>query len=129
MKKAFKKNLGYNIFFLSCLLILAFVVVSFSKELMKTQEINQEIVELQGEISNLEERNVELTELLRYFDSESYAERKARMELGMKKPGESVVIVPDEALEVARADAERAEREDAPNVKKWWRYFFEKRDS
>lgn len=128
MKKTFPMKFAQHAFFLVSLIILTLIIASFSKEFIQTREINQEISSLQKEIQDLEEQNRELEALIKYFDSESYAERKARMELGLKKPDEEVIIIqniPDNPLNIFD-EKTNDEEDEIPNPLKWWRYFFKR---
>lgn len=105
---------------------MSIIAVSFSKDFIRAKKLNEEITMLENELTMLSERNTELNELIKYFDSEAYAEKKARMELGMKKPDESVIVIPEEA-QVKILDKQALEhKKQAPTILKWWRYFFHK---
>ncbi len=105
------------------------MIYSFGKDFIKNRQIEAEIINLNQQIYNLEKHNLELTELIKYFDSESYAERKARLELGLVKPGESTVIIPNSLAQndilLPKAETEK-NKSRLSNIKKWWEYFFDK---
>lgn len=84
--------------------------------------VDARIANLRTQVNELHQEEVKLNELLKYFDSEAYAEQKARLEFGLAKPGESVVVV--SSLPVT----ETVERQSPPanNLVRWWRYFFGK---
>ena len=80
---------------------------------------------------SLEKKNIELSDFIRYLDSESYAEKKARTELGLKSPDEKVIIVPKGSEEKIDAVDSPELQNNVPkvpesNMVKWWRYFFSK---
>ncbi len=94
----------------------------------KNRAINQEIASLQNEITDLRQNNIEMRQLVDYFNSTAYIEDKARTDLGLKKDGENVVVVPDNAKDLllatrTGADAQAAEKV-VSNPQKWWSYFF-----
>lgn len=121
-KEKIKRHLP-NIFFLGGILILAIIAFSFSKDFIRANKINVEIKGLENELTMLQQKNIELNKLLKYFDSEAYAEKKARTELGLKKPGESVVIVPKSTVEESISENSTVSEDDS-RFKKWWNYFF-----
>lgn len=122
------KWLGYNIFVFGCIIILTAIAVSFSKDYIKSQKLKNEISSLQNDISMNEKKILELSDFLKYLDSDSYAEKKARTDLGLKKPDEKVVIIPeqnDDKTILAKTDNPGAGSES--NSIKWWKYFFKKK--
>ena len=127
MRKIKYKKLMYFGFFICGSLLLVLATYSFSKDFIRNYKLDKEIAALETEMNNLKQNNVKLTDLIRYFDSESYIEEKARLELGLMKPGESLVLVPkkiaDENSDINKSVAMIIE--NSPNLKKWWRYFFQ----
>ena len=74
-----KKNKGRFINFLGygvSGIFLIFIVVFFVKDNFRAQEIDNEIKQLESDISKLETENKELVELIRFFDTQGYAEKK-----------------------------------------------------
>lgn len=128
MHQKIAKWLMYNVFILGCIIILTAIGISFGKDFIKSQKIKREITSLQNDISNIEKKNFELMEFIKYLDSEIYAEKKARMELGLKKPDEKVIIVPkgEEEKIINEEQAANNIGTEEPNIKKWWKYFFSK---
>lgn len=128
MGRIFKKfsfmHLIPNLFFLGGVIVFGIIVVSYSKDFIQTRQVDNEIVKLEEDIAMIQKRNVELSELIKYFDSDMYTEKKARMELGLKKPEESVVVIPHEETSVRDQKQKKEEEKNLPNIIKWWRYFF-----
>ena len=118
------RALAQNAFLIGSLVILFFMVTSFSSEFIRARKINEEIMTLQNEITVLQQKNTELGDLIKYFDSESYAERKARTELGMRKPDENVLIIPETSvLRDASQPGSASQFSDLDNPHRWWEYF------
>lgn len=125
--KKISKWLIYNIFIFGCIIILSVIAISFSKDYMKSQNLKHEIYSLQGDISKNEKKILELSEFLKYLDSKNYAEKKARTELGLKKPDENVVVIPKSAEEnIETTEQDSMEAQKGSNIIKWWNYFFRK---
>ena len=115
-------------FFLIGIIVLVVVAVNLTKTWMKSHEINQEITGLEQEIDNLIRTNDELKGLIQYFNSDAYVEEKARIDLGLKKEGEKVVIITDQNGNGANNQNPRASGETDENSvsihQKWWEYLF-----
>lgn len=116
-----------RVFFLVLLIVLLFIILNFSRGCQKSRRINQEISGLKNEIGQLEKDNLELKELITYFNSTAFLEERARLDLGLKKEGEKVVVLTDLAKkELAEKKTEAAAAEKPrSNPQKWWRYFFQ----
>ncbi|PKL72691.1 hypothetical protein CVV26_00275 [Candidatus Kuenenbacteria bacterium HGW-Kuenenbacteria-1] len=132
-KILFWKNLFFSPLFLFLgIIILTSYFFSVGKETYKHYKINKEIEGLKQEIKNLEEKKIQSKELIQYLKTESFQERQARLELGMKKQDEDVVILPtiipkeiEEKNEFVNIDFERNKKDDQKiiNPIKWWKYF------
>lgn len=112
-----------NLFFLGGVGILTVITVSYSRDYFRAKLVDEEIIKLENELVLLQEKNVELNKLIEYLDSDAYAEKKARTELGLKKAGEGVVIISEEATS-AEVKQMQDYQDNLPNYLKWWRYFF-----
>lgn len=109
------------------IIILIFVISSFFHSWNKNNQINKEIVDLEKNITDLEQDNLEFQELIEYFNSDAYIEEKARVDLGLKKEGEKVVVVTNKQ-ETAKITKPESQKESNPdkfsNPQKWWSHFF-----
>ncbi len=98
----------------------------FTLELQQWQQrrkIDSEINHLKQEQADLEARNSALQQSLQYFSSDSYKEKLAREQLGLKKEGEIVINFPPEGTSQTESE------QPAPpvsNPQKWWQYIFKK---
>lgn len=111
-----------------------FLAVSFTlgRELLRRQTVSRDVERLQAEISSLEQQNTDLEQLLAYLKSPTYLEAEARLKLGLKKSGESVIAVPatDSSVSLDNIDSDvgAAQRANPPdsesNPSKWWRYLW-----
>lgn len=127
IRKFSLKNHLPSLFFLGGVILLVIIAMSFTKDFLRARKVNQEIMQLQNELSLLENKNIELNNLIQYFDSEIYAVKKARTELGLKKPGESVIVIPKNENEENLAVNLSEIKKNESHINKWWKYFFEKK--
>jgi len=130
-KSLSKVILSSKILFLLALFILVFFSVNLVKEVVNKRDLQQDIDKLQAEINSLENRNEELSGLIDYFNSMDFVETEARIKLNLKKPGESIIIVPEEENINNYQDGSSLNRQlisqsvkDLSNPLKWRKYFF-----
>ena len=116
-KKNIKRRSLKNIFFsvllgLGTLLLCIFLFYTNWKVNQRKTELTAKITTLKQEIAILEEKNNELKEKKSQMESQEYLEEVARNDLGLKKPGEEVVVV---------QKAEKQKEEKIVEEKKtWW---------
>lgn len=72
------------------------------------------------ELARIQAENMSLQDKLRDMGSDAYVEKVARDQLGMIKEGETIVMLPEGAVQ-GKGSGEDA---SMPNWKKWWSLFF-----
>jgi cell division protein FtsB len=131
----------WRFFIVVNVVIIVFLSLTFGREFFRSREIQSEINKLQSQADTLAARNIALSELQTAIQTESFIEREARLKLGMKKPGEEVVVISGEAGPGSTVQEETEDKSDPLNLvldnqsestriansTKWWYYFFEKR--
>ncbi|MFH1255131.1 MAG: septum formation initiator family protein [bacterium] len=136
-KNNFKK-IFFNQKFLTLLGMAAIISISFPfvKNSLKQYRINKEISGLKQEIADLQDKNVDLKKFVFYLGSDQFAEEQARLNLGLKKPGEELVVIKPAAGEIAGGNSSgntifningggKANPDvKKSNPKKWLDYFF-----
>jgi len=101
--------------------------VNVGSESYQKYQLNQEIDNFKIEIEELEKNNKQLADLMEYLKKEPYLEREARLKLNLMKPGEKVIILPDESIQEASVTEniiESSSEEETANYWEWWQYFF-----
>lgn len=103
-----------------------YFVVSLGLNLMDFSGVDERVVGLEQEVVSLQEENQRLNDQVQRVESGDYAEVEIRDKLGLVKPGESVVVVPQEYLrdsQVVNLDKEGVSRVERPNWLKWIELF------
>jgi cell division protein DivIC len=103
--------------------VLVVLLVVFGLELQQWQQrrkIDAEIAELIAQQEELDSRNKALQQSLQYFSSDSYKEKLAREQLGLKKDGEIVVNFPAGGI----VENGLSEPPKQSNPEKWLKYIF-----
>lgn len=135
-KKPFLIKIIFSKIFLilSCL-ILALLFGVVAKKMAQNYSINKEIKNLEMSVAKLEKKNNEFNELINYLNTDRFVEEEARTKLGLRKAGESVIIISSEEGYVADDDnkilklhSETINKKE--NIQKnyylWWQYFIKK---
>lgn len=102
--------------------VLVVIAINFFRNWRTSRSIDSEISDLQNTASTLEQENVQFKQLIEYFNSSAYVEERARIDLGLKKRGEKVVIVPNEFSSSTPSTTEQSSEKS--NIGKWLDYFF-----
>jgi cell division protein FtsB len=126
----------------SGLIIIVLLSFPIAKNASKRYAVNNEIKELEKEIKSMEDRSAKLNQLIDYLSSNQYLEEQARLNFGLKKKGEEMVVIDSGKNRATATDA--SSFKNAPsgeifnipgigkeppakplsNPQKWWRYFF-----
>lgn len=114
-------------------IVLIAISTPLIKNIKKQYTINTEINELKKEISDFENKNLELKNTFQYLESDQFAAEQARKNLNYKKEGEQVVVIKtlDEDPIAKASDntysvqgLENNKHAKTSNAVLWWRYFF-----
>lgn len=125
-----KRFLGSKILFLVSLFILIFFSVNLAREIINRRDLEKEVEQLKANMSGLAERNQELGGLIEYFKTTDFVEEEARTKLNLRKPGEHIIIVPEETKAGGQSDREPIANLSAGEIKtfsnpeRWFNYFF-----
>jgi len=117
--------------------LLAAIFVSLGREVILNHRVADEIARLQTDAEVLSQRNTDLEAWKNAFQTETALESEARLKLGLKKSGETLVIVQNAEVSAANeatnsptplvlgeASDTEENRESLANAQKWWYYFF-----
>lgn len=106
--------------------ILGLVILwALIRVVVKDMAVRREIRALEREIATLEADQLKSKELLDFIKTNEFLEEEARVRLGLKKPGEKVIVIGETGSAVAVSSTPRLEEESArSNARTWWRYFF-----
>lgn len=137
-KNKFEK-IFFNQLFLAIIGLTAIVLISFpfAKNAIKQYRINKEISDFKQEIADLQNKNADLKNFVSYLESDQFAEEQARLNLNLKKSGEELTIIKNDANGSALTSATPGNpifnipgykkeelKQEASNPEKWFSYFF-----
>ncbi|MCH7952219.1 septum formation initiator family protein [Patescibacteria group bacterium] len=106
------------------ILLGAFLTIVLSKELLELLSAQERIAKEQEAVSRLEKEQQELASQLEHVTSEEFVEKEAREKLLMRRPGEMVVLLPEEDQVDTAEKGEQEVDENLANWEKWAKLFF-----
>jgi cell division protein FtsB len=112
---------GPKVFAIIALIFLLLILLPLAKDYSRKRIIENEIIDIQNEISDFEDKNKDLKEMINYFQSDASLEEQARLNLGLKRPGETVVVITEE--EDNFFTDQLVPVLPVPNWRKWLQYF------
>ena len=96
------------------------LIASLVRGIQLSRQSKTRIANLQETKKQLQDEQGKLREMGEYYQSTFYLEKVARDEMNLSKPGESVVIVPENQDIATEADQKPGEVEEKENWQKWW---------
>lgn len=105
------------------LVVLVLIVFPLLKTYSQKRLIEEEMAQIKADIARYEQETAQFQEMIEYLGSEQSLEAQARMNLNLKKPGETVVVIKRED-EVESKKLNEKEEAQMSNLKKWKEYFF-----
>jgi cell division protein FtsB len=120
--RKFFKQILFSFLILGILTLLA---IPYFKNYQKRKDLEIEISKINDDIYKYEKTNEELREFLTYLESDQAIVEKARVNLGLQKEGESVVVIKrnDSGDNLVENEMQEVKTETS-NFKKWLNYFF-----
>ncbi|OGY49882.1 MAG: hypothetical protein A3B89_03485 [Candidatus Buchananbacteria bacterium RIFCSPHIGHO2_02_FULL_40_13] len=121
-----------------CLILIFFFSVNLTKEIVNRHQIDRKIRQYEEQTAKLEKENKEISVLIDAWQNGRQLEKEARLKLGLKKPGENVVLISRNNGQAGEEKIINPEAEvlggiilpentkNIPNYKKWWIFFFKR---
>lgn len=113
------------------LVLLVLVSWGFVGEFTRHRQAQEEIDRLEQRAAALDQGNFDLAKIGEQMGTNEALEREARLKLGLRRPGEQVIIIkdmPPPADIGSGTTAEEAAGRPVSNLVRWWRYFFNNND-
>ena len=120
-----KKPVDRRQTFVNILIVLVLVYFGFLiyQSVYSNYEVNNTISQLKKELNKVQSDQRDLQTLIAYYQTESFRELEARKKLGMRKPGEKVIVVEVPQDERRAVETELTEQEEIrPNYILWLDY-------
>lgn len=111
--------------FVVVLLLGSLVVLGWSQyqKWQERKKVEKQIQALKAEAAQVDEKNKQLEESLKYLSTNAATERLARQQLNLKREGEiAVVFMANNRTGGAVSDSQQAPAD--PHWRLWWNHFF-----
>ncbi len=105
------------------MILLFLIALPLAKTYSQKRLIEQEIKGVENDIGQFEKDNQELRDMIEYLKSDQSLESQARLNLNLKKPGETVVVIEDKT-DIKNQEVIPNNTSEKSNFKKWFDYFF-----
>lgn len=107
--------------------------IAIIRELITSHLVSQQVANLRKQVAAQETQQHQLQDLIDYLGSPTFQEEQARLQLGLKKTGERVIVVPpqpglgNDNSNTALGDTSGTGQAAGPppsHASQWWSYFF-----
>lgn len=112
-----------RIIFLASLIASLFILNSLVRSISSLWSKQELLVKAQKQLENKKRENEQLGKRLSQVQSQEFIEKEVRNRLFLVKPGESLVLIPEELLKASESAKGKA-KDQKPNWQKWWELFF-----
>lgn len=123
-----KQKHTLKIFLVASLVVFLFVFVGVINVLLKNKYEENNINKLSRKAEEIENRNNEVKNLIKEYNTETNKERMVRENLNLMAEGENIVVINDNKKEVIinKKKSGTNKTVNTPNYIKWISFFFEK---
>lgn len=112
-----KRKVIVGIWIVVCLVL----ITRSGANVYRLWKAGERVTEAEKKLALVKDENQRLTKELEQAQTDEYMDRLVREKLGYGKPGEVVVVIPQELIENGEL---RIENEEVPNWRKWRRLYF-----
>ncbi len=106
------------------ILLSSFFIIGLGRQISSALQASARLDQSASEASKLQDKNRLLRQQLEQVEDYSFVEEISRNKLNMVKPGETVVVIPDEVIKRVLSANTKAEEVKLPNWQGWLRLFF-----
>ncbi len=107
------------------ILIFSFVLIAnLVRGIARLKSAQQRVIKVEERLVKVKKENEELEQKRNHYQSDQFVEEQIRNKLQMAKPGETVLILPEE-IQIAAREAEKETPEDKDGEKANWQKWIE----
>lgn len=113
-----------KIVIIASILLVLIIAYNLLKQIIDAVRSGDRLSSQAESVYKLEAKNRQLKKKLSDIQSPQFIEEEARNKLGMGKPGETVIIIPEETLKLMLESSSSAQPVRLPNYIGWFRVFW-----
>lgn len=106
------------------IIVAVFVVYSLLIQILNALKSGERLSTEADILYKLEAKNKELKKNLSRIKLPEFIEKEARNKLGLSKPGETIIVIPDDKIKEILQGSASAQETRLPNPLGWWKLFF-----
>ena len=110
-----------------CFVVFCLITISLVKQVLLSYQIDGQVASLNGAINTLQEKNKKDADFVEYLKTDTYFQQQARQQLGMKAPGEKMLVLQqptDTTAETVETNSQVSQDTASSNPRRWLTYFF-----
>ncbi|MBU0667895.1 septum formation initiator family protein [Patescibacteria group bacterium] len=114
------------------LFLVSYLLFTLTSSVYKSHQLDVHISNFEAENARIEEEIRTKSDELGYYNSDAYIEKIAKQNLGLVNPGEEVIIIPNDILDVESSYGDNVgtvsgsnSYESLNNPQRWWKFFFD----
>lgn len=117
---------------LLALALVVYIVWTLGGSVLKNYQTNQTISQLKSDIAKTNQENINLGNEIIYYQTKTYAELEGRRRLGLKRPDETVLVMPENndpqtgGSQNSATFSQPTAVDDEPNYHRWYRFILGK---
>jgi cell division protein FtsB len=112
--------------FLTVVLLFLLIAIFFpiARQYSQNREIEKEINDMKQQVAQYQSQSQDFNQMISYLQSDASLEEQARLNLGLKKPGEQVAVVsyPETATAINGSSTNTVTGQSS-NWQRWVKYF------
>ena len=106
------------------ILVFIFITYNLVGQILNTLKSGDRLTETETKLKELQSQNSQLKNRLAEVQTPDFVEQQARDSLGLAKDGETLVIIPEEKINLILEASKEAQIVRLPNLLGWWKVFF-----
>lgn len=110
-------------------LLLTTLIVAITREIINWRRVRIQVQRLSDQVSSAQRQHQQLEDMIAYLQSPTFQEGEARLQLGLKKTGERVIVVPADQQANTGSTGQSSSTDatatlSGSHAQRWWTYFF-----
>jgi len=111
-----------KIFSLSFLLLSFVLIVNLGRDVRRLVKTEERLVKTEEKLEDIKKQNEQLQKTKEYYQSDEFLEEQIRDKLQMAKPGETILILPEQIQEASGLAFKKENREQNGSMANWQKW-------